>query len=107
MTIYFIDKGDAGLSILVSTCDNPVPNVRSEDHSRPWRLFNRAVRQISRKECGAVAESHCRSIGRAIENIFAVAHWIKDRFGPRLTVELQLEPLVVINCFQKLISDVH
>src|SRR5215218_10654144 len=101
MTIHLVDESDTRLGILVSTRNNSVPNIRREDHSRSWRFFDRAARQIGGEKCSAIAESHCRSVRCAIEHVFIIANGIVNRFSPRLAIELQLKPLVVIDRFQK------
>ena len=45
--VHFIDEGDAGLGILVGAGNDPVPDVRRENHPRPRRFFLDAIRQIS------------------------------------------------------------
>src|SRR3569832_776782 len=86
MTINYVDESDARLSILMSTRYNPVPKIRSEDHSRPRRFFNPAAREAGCEKRGAIAESHSRSIRRAIDHVFSITHRIVNRLVPRLTV---------------------
>src|SRR5262245_2137079 len=91
----------------MSTGNNPVPDIRREDHSRPWCFFDRSVGKISREKRLPIAESHTRPIRGPVDNIIAIAYRIVNRLGPGLAVEFQLKPLVVIDRFQKLIRDVY
>src|SRR6185503_5645212 len=103
VTIHFVDEGDSRLGIFVGTGDDAVPDVRGVDHSRTRWFFNRAIGEISVDERLLVGERYSRTIGTAVDNILTVAHWIVNRICPRLAVKLELEPLVIINGFQKLI----
>src|ERR1043165_5328887 len=106
MTIHFVDEGDTWFRILVGAGNDPIPNIGSEDHPRSQRFFNRARGKICIQKRLAVAKRYCRSIRTSINDVFAVANWIEDRLVPGLAVELQLKPLIVIDSFQKLVSNV-
>src|SRR6185369_12455843 len=106
MTIHFIDESDAWFRVLVCTGNNPVPDVRREDHAWTRRFFDRAVGKIGREKCPSIAERYCSSIGSSVNHILVITHWIKNPLIPVRFVELKLKPLIVINCAQKLVSDV-
>src|SRR6185295_15032097 len=97
MTIHLVDERDAWFGVLVRTGDDSVPDVWSEDHSRSRRFLDRAVRKIRSQKRLAIAKTHRRSIGAPVNNIIVIANRIEDRLIPGLVVELQLEPLIVIN----------
>src|SRR2546422_1357788 len=106
MAIHLINESDSRFGIFVRAGDDAVPDVWRIDHSRAWRLFNRAVGKICGLESLLVWESHRRAIQPAIDRVLSVTHRIVDRISPRLAGKLELEPFVVIHRLQELVSDV-
>src|SRR5689334_594676 len=106
MTIHLVDESDTGLCVFVRTRDNPVPNVRREDHARKRRLFDRAVGKIGGQKRLSIAERYCRSIWSAINDVVVVAYRIVNPFIPGRAIKLELKPFILIDGVQEVISDV-
>src|SRR5881394_2045690 len=97
VTIDFVDEGDSGLRVFMGGRNDPVPDIAGMNHSGPgWILLREAISVGSFERC-SVCESY-RAFRAALEvdGIIGAGDRIKDRLLPRLAIERQLEPFIIV-----------
>lgn len=111
VTVDLVNKDHARLGVAVRGGHDAIPNVRRIDHAGARRLFLRArveqARRLRLVERRAVAERHRPSILQAVDGVRAVLHGVEDGLFPRLVVEGELIPLLIIHGGEELVRHRH
>jgi hypothetical protein len=105
LAIDLVDEDDARFGVLVSRGDDPVPNIRGEDHARCRRSFDSAVIENCGFECGLVRKGHGASVRPAVESVLITGDGIVDVVLPGLFVELGTVPFTCIDGFHEPVGD--
>ena len=104
VAINFVDENNARLGVFVGRGDDPIPNVRGEDHARYRRLFNRAIAQICRLESQLVGKRRRRTVRATIYHIICSSCSVENRLCPRIVLKFRLKPRSAINRIHEKVS---